>query len=336
MRTIAIITPIFATPENGRLDYFPQTLYSVRAQNLSPSNHIVQIVVDDGSTVDVEGYINELHDPRIRYLRREKNPQELWTASHPLNFGIDYCLSKSGDILTRTEAHNLEAVCFLHSDDLLYWNSIEERYRGLGVGFVHTEIAFFNNKRRVLLVRRGIDAKDQGHRNLAAEYNFLFNGHTVMWQLKFLQYVKDFVGRKYEQSGVFDPMLRLGEDLDVFLSSTEAAIEGEYSVDYVAAVSVLYRFHRQSISGDDNNPQSIREQAGRLYRKHFAQQIENSRVGFLTRVKVDPFWFWFTYLAPELKEKFAQVKYNLKGKTFRLKQPKVIKSLEQYLSEIIQ
>ena len=56
MSTVALVTPVYATSDNGRLKLLEQTLRSAADQKYSNCN-LVLLVVDDGSTVDVNGLI---------------------------------------------------------------------------------------------------------------------------------------------------------------------------------------------------------------------------------------------------------------------------------------
>ena len=140
MATVAVVTPIYATPENGRLELFRHTLRSVQQQT---HHNVVYLVVDDGSTADVPNFLNEYRDSRVRYVRREKLPTDLRTPSNALNLGIDYCLDRNSDIMTHEEAATLAAVTYLHSDDLLTKDSVKQRLRRLPDGFIHSDMALF-------------------------------------------------------------------------------------------------------------------------------------------------------------------------------------------------
>lgn len=327
MATVAVITPIYATSENKRLELFEYTLRSVLRQNSSNCG-IVHVVVDDGSTVDVEGLLKEHGDGRTRYVRRERSPDDLKTASNALNMGIDYCLERSGDVFTKEEADNLYGITFVHSDDLLARNSVEVRLETLSNGFVYTDMGLLNKKGKVIGVRSG-DTLDKMN---ASQFNiFLFNYHTVMWKYDFLQYLKDFVGAKYEQPGVFDPQLYFGEDTDMVLSSIEAAAHRNYEALYLNEVSVLYRVHEQSISGESLDSLSLNAQHKRIYQKHFKGEIKNSKLELLAMLQADPPWSWFIFLSKDVKIKLKPIKYYVKGLTFKFQHPLLVRSLEQQL-----
>src|SRR3989338_8767965 len=245
MATVAIVTPVYATYQNRRIDLLYQTIRSVIDQQCYART--VHIIVDDSSTVDIQSLLKQFKQPQIRYVRREVLPTDFRTASNPLNYGIDLCKTGEDGLLTKEEAESLQGITYIHSDDILTPDSVEIRFRHLGNGFVHTRMAFFTNDRAIRYIRNGKDAKNPDNINWAAGYNFIFNAHTIMWRPQFLQYLKVFVKRKFNQDGIFDPFIADGEDLDMFLSSARAAIEGEFDVRYINEVTVWYRNHQQSM-----------------------------------------------------------------------------------------
>lgn len=68
MDTTVVITPVYLTEQNGRLELLQETLRSVGRQHAP----YVHLVVDDGSPADVESLLHEQHNPNLRYIRREK------------------------------------------------------------------------------------------------------------------------------------------------------------------------------------------------------------------------------------------------------------------------
>jgi|TARA_Y100000310_G_scaffold345855_1_gene471513 glycosyltransferase involved in cell wall biosynthesis len=300
MPTVAIVTPVYATPENDRLKYFRHTVNSVLRQN---HRNIVHIVVDDGSTVDVASFLQDYHDPRIRYLKREKSVDDLRTASNALNMGIDYCLVKDGNIFAANETRDLTAVTFVHSDDLLTEDSIAMRVSGLPSGFIFTDMGQFNNGGRRIQIKKG-SAKSVGDRTYALRNPMAFNHHTIMWNLPFLHYLKEFVARKYDQQGVFDSKLFHGEDRDMSLSSSEAAIEGGFEVAYVPLISVMYRQHSLSISGEVD-PEQLAIQHDLNSMKHFGSPQQDRS---LERMLSNLPWSLGAFLPKEIKQRIRPIK----------------------------
>lgn len=330
MRTVAVVTPIYATPENGRLELLHQTLMSIVHQQ--DSNYsLVYLVVDDGSTSDVEGFLKSYNDSRIRYIRRERSPSDLKTASNALNLGIDLCLTRDSSIFTMNESDDLYSIAFLHSDDLLTKDSIKTRLEYLGEGFVHTDMAFFNNKGNVIRVKKWKAESDKEY-ILAVGTHILFNHHTIMWELGFLRYLKDFVAREYEQPGVFDPLLSHGEDRDMSLSSAEAAIEGNYEIRHISAVSVFYRCHQNSITGESAEPDYLRAQRDRIFQKHFGwTQPKRLIPDLLVRLQADPPWSWGTFLPEGAKRRLRPVRNYVRGLRSENLYPRLSMELQESL-----
>lgn len=102
MPTITTVIPVYATPQNGRLDYLAYTIRSGLRQQTHST--LVFLVVDDGSTADVEAAVKEFKDSRLRYLKRERKSDDLPTPSNPLNYGIESLLQQKSEVLTMSES----------------------------------------------------------------------------------------------------------------------------------------------------------------------------------------------------------------------------------------
>ena len=265
--TVAIVVPVYATTENHRFDYLYQTLKSVQKQT---HKDLVCVVVDDGSTDDVEAFVRDQRYNRLRYVRRERDPSDLKTASNALNFGLNLCLTGSGDVLTSKEARNLSALAYLHSDDMLTLDSIEQRLSALSdsVAFVHTNFALIDPNNRLLSVSRWPERNGDYIRNI-----FLggFGHHTTMWTIEFAQILMRYVSDTYGQSGIFDPRLSHGEDRDVSLSGAEAANRASRAIVYIPKMTYLYRQHPDSISGDKVSQEYRQSQTKLINSKHFSK-----------------------------------------------------------------
>ncbi len=334
MATAAVISPVYATPQNERLKLFDHTVRSFIRQRTDALN-LVHVVVDDGSSSDVEGFLREYHDSRIRYIRRDKSPSDLRTASNALNLGIDCCLAGSGDVFTRSEASDLYAIAFLHSDDLLPKDSVQKRIwkMGNGTGFVHTDMAFLDETGEVIGIRGWKGGNGEKYLSSVGNHR-LFNHHTIMWGTGFLRYLKDFVAAKYGQEGVFDPNLSHGEDRDMSLSSMEAALEGGYKPSYGSFVSVFYRCHPKSITGEPVDAKFAREQKDRVFKKHFGRPEPTQSVRYLLyRMGSDPPYSTLTFLPEGIKRKLRPVRDRVRGWTMRHLHPGLLRDLEECLYE---
>lgn len=270
---IAIITPIYATPENERLELFRYTMRSVYRQN--SDFNIIYLIIDDGSTSDVDEFIRETKEiiessgrtksreaknPKIqiRYAKRDRKPEEVKTPSYARNFGIELLLR--GEVLTEEEK-SLYGITFLDSDDLLPTNGINVRAEGLKKGFTRSDIAISNKKGKVLNVIKG--SKD----------GFPRNHLTLFFEVDFLCYLKDYVGDKYGQDGIFAPY-SFGEDLDAHLSAIEAARERGFEIQYNPKVSLYYIKHSKSIT-EDYMPKNCKEEICRILEKHKIPKSKN-------------------------------------------------------------
>ena len=322
MGIVAVVTPIYATPENGRLELFRYTLKSVLRQ----CPDVVHVVVDDGSQEDVEYFLREHGNSSVRYLKRERQASDLKTASNALNLGIDNCIAKNSDVLSSRETRDLAAVTFLHSDDVLTRDSIEKRLLGLKDGFVFTEMAFSDKNGLVYCVRNGLEYLQD--KTYVSRNPVPFNKHTLMWNTQFLRYLKEYSERRYEQFGVFDSHLFFGEDLDVVLSSFEAAIEGNFEIDYLPFASVIYRNHPNSISGETHRA-AIEEQSNIISIKHFGQPGKLSKNPLHGRFWRDFPWTIGASLPEPIKARIRPIRNLVQHVRFHMSNPQLCRTLEE-------
>lgn len=261
MATAAVVIPVYATPENHRLDLLAHTIRSVELQT-HPG--VVPIVVDDGSLVNVESSMRECGFTGARYVRRTRSPSDLKTASNALNLGIDLCLARSGDVFSREEASTLAAVGYLHSDDLLPPWSVKKRLAALTLSdaFVYADLMYIDSSNRSIGVRRWAG-------KLGWDMLDCFPHHTVLWPVDFAQQLKDYTNRHYGQKGIFDARLTHGEDRDVTASSVELALLNGETIRHVPSVAYLYRCHTLSITGDNVPVRYADSQRRLIDEKHF-------------------------------------------------------------------
>ena len=174
-----MVVPVYATEDNGRLDFLGQTLNSVERQT---HHGTVGVVVDDGSSVDVQGFMIERGYKKSRYVRRERQPEDLKTASNAINVGLNLSLARSGDVFTSKEREELVAIGLVHSDDLVPYASVEKRLAQLGGtdSFVFGNVASIDSSERFLGA-----SKWEG--NLPLLQGAYFPNHTIIWTLPFLQ-----------------------------------------------------------------------------------------------------------------------------------------------------
>ncbi|MEM5868599.1 MAG: glycosyltransferase family A protein [Candidatus Aenigmatarchaeota archaeon] len=293
---VAIITPIYATPENGRLELFRYTISSVAGQ--TSDFPLIHVVVDDGSSSDVKYFIREFEDSirqknnniKIRYVKRDRKPEEICTPSYARNLGIELILR--GEILTREEKNNIYGITFLDSDDLLPKEGINTRAKGLKKGFTRSDIAICNRKGKVLSIIK------------ASKDGFPRNHLTLFFDIDFLRYLKDYVGEKYGQDGIFAPY-SFGEDLDAHLSAVEAARYGGFEINYIPKVSLYYVKHSKSIT-NDYMPSNCKEEISKIFEKHKIQESKN------LEAFIKPFLpKKIRKIAKEVRDRFNNIKFNL-------------------------
>lgn len=280
MATVAVVIPVYATPENSRLEFLGQTLRSVQLQT---HRDLVALVVDDGSPVNVECFIRESGYSAVRYIRRARSQADLKTASNALNFGIGLCLERSPDVFSRAEAGNLVAITYLHSDDLLPPESVAHRLSALkpGAAFVYADVIYVNAVNKPLGVKR---SKWQGKCAYSPDLFHGFPHHTVMWAAEFANLLKSYVAERYGQDGIFDSRLSYGEDRDVSISSVEAAMKHGQAMIHLPEVAYAYRQHVQSISGEKASMEYIKIQRRLINAKHFSSH-EMTRLRLLALLR---------------------------------------------------
>ncbi|MEM7816750.1 MAG: glycosyltransferase family A protein [Candidatus Aenigmatarchaeota archaeon] len=309
---LAVITPIYATPENKRLEIFRYTINSVINQD--SDFDIIYLIVDDGSSSDVKYFIREFEDSikqknnntKIRYVKRDRKPEEICTPSYARNLGIDLILR--GEILTREENNNIYGITFLDSDDVLPRKGIEIRTEGLKKGFTRSDIAICNRKGKVLSVIK------------ASKDGFPRNHLTLFFDIDFLRYLKDYVGEKYGQDGIF-ASYSFGEDLDAHLSAVEAARYGGFEINYNPEISLYYVKHSKSIT-NDYMPNNCKEEISRILEKHKIQESKNLKT-FLKPFIPNK----LRKRARNLRDRFNNLKFNLLYSDLKYELEKELKDL---------
>lgn len=331
MATVAVVIPVYATPENHRLDFLGQTLRSVQRQTY---RDLVAVVVDDGSPADVAGFVQAQHMGNVRYVRRARSPADLRTASNALNFGINLCLEKDAGVFTRHEAGDFGAIAYLHSDDLLTAESVQERLAALnqGAAFVYSDMIYIDTSN----VPTGVN---RWKGKCGSNTLFGFPHHTVMWSIVFAQLLRAHVAEKYEQNGIFDSRLSYGEDRDVSISSVEAAMTEGKAVHYLPEITYAYRQHALSISGDHAGEDYIRRQRELIDTKHFSpQEMKRLRLQRIlaraTRATSDLPWSLGYSLPESVKQHLRPIKDFVKREkvvTAAQLSPDEMRSLEKLL-----
>ena len=304
--TVAVITPVYATPENGRLGLLRKTMESVRGQTAP----YVHLIVDDGSPINVKEVIDGQHNPNVKYMQRERKSDDQKTSANAINAGIEQCLSNEGSVLTPKETSAIKAITYLHSDDLYTPNSLQSRMDHLGNnGMVYTDIACVENNKVSRVV---IGGEEDASSLLKPEKLFQFPHHTAMWRRDFLQYTRDYATRFWGQKGVFDPSLRCAEDFDATISFLQAAGEGDYGIRYVPEFSVLYRSHDAAMHTSTGTLERF-DQLNGIFSKHFGDMYNMADV-ISMRLGADLPWSLLTFLPEKMKDKLRPIKNRIKRK----------------------
>ncbi len=238
MVTVALITPVYATLENQRVVFLKEALESLVNQSFAGW---IDVVVDDGSTVDVKGIVNEFSDKRIVYLRREHEPSERRGPSNARNLGIDAVL--------HPERHSLDLpldiqfFSFFDSDDLLTANSLESRLSAFSerIGVVYSNYSFFYNG-RIIKQKAPVKKNDPKELHDALIFSpYCTTFQSSVWRRSVVELA--------EKGGLFDEDMAFAEDTDAELYLLEAANALGLEAAFSSSYCLFYRKHRWSITG---------------------------------------------------------------------------------------
>ncbi|MBS3119792.1 glycosyltransferase family 2 protein [Candidatus Woesearchaeota archaeon] len=212
--TVGIITPVYAA-KKSYLRYLEDAIESVPNQGAD----IIHIVVDDGSPTDVASWFHQtISDPRIRYLRRERAPSDIRTASNARNLGLQALLDPIYGAVSPQESAEIKYVAFLDADDRLTPMSIDLRVSAFTpqTAFVYGMFIYVNS------ITGSQDIRGRAFRNepatgLNPDPPLLW---TAMFRRDFLVSLRESRNRLYGHD-LFDPSMTVGEDIDVMLSAFE-------------------------------------------------------------------------------------------------------------------
>ena len=175
------------TTSYNRRHILPTTIQSVFSQEFKNFEYII---VDDGSTDGTDEYIAKVNDPRIRYIKLEKNQER----GYARNRGIEMAKGRY--------------VTILDSDDIIFPNHLSEANR-----FIENnpDIAFFANTYEI--VQKNEDLRKKVH---YPNKNFIKN----ICKTNSLAPVSIFILTKVAQQNPFDEDYNfiLAEDLYVWLN----------------------------------------------------------------------------------------------------------------------
>lgn len=247
----AVVIPVRCASAR-RLAYFKACLASAAGQSLSA----YCLVVDDGSPMasEVEQAVLSREWPiPPRYVRRAKPPLEAPTSAGALNLGFALALDEG--------PRSIEALCYLHSDDLLPRRSVEARLTAaISEGFAWG---------RTLVLRERDSTLNLWHEDYVDSTRMRpeFTHHSAMWSRQVLEAALRYSERRYGAIGVFDPGLASYEDWEASIMIAEClnglSIQGTFVDEYV----YYYREQSEGIAGQTPGP-IARAAARSLLDKH--------------------------------------------------------------------
>lgn len=252
----------------------------------------IGIIVDDGSEVNVESIAREVGSD-FRYLRREKEKEDLPTSSNAMNLGTNTILDRPFECFSSCELKNLAGVSYLHSDDRLFPFSMGLKVsKGTYFPFIYSDIQYDGPEGELRCLVNGSLYKKR-------VYTY-FPHHTSYWELSFLRNLRDYCTEIYDTEGIFDSNLGAAEDWDVTISTFEfLKLEG-LKPHYVPEVTYRYREHNDSISSNLNS--AVRMKYNNViinkHNFHFLDKI-TQRMGPMF---LDLPWSLATYLPEEVKD----------------------------------
>jgi glycosyltransferase involved in cell wall biosynthesis len=179
------------------------------------------IIVDDGSTDNTKEVVESFKNPRIRYIYQE-------------NQGV------SGAMNTGIIASKAYYIAWLASDNVMLKDSLEKCVDFMEqhpeVGFCHGLAYFMDEKGRLMWWKKARGGKKSCVRDGKEQIlRLLFRGDTSA----------SLICRHcFDEVGLFNPELRVGEDIDMWLRLCR-----KYSVGYIAEPLGIARIHTKSITG---------------------------------------------------------------------------------------
>lgn len=99
---VSVLTFVYCTKENKRLEMLKECIESVRKQNFPSYEHII---IDDGSLIDLRKEIKEMNNTHLKYYFKEHTG--IINSTEPLNYGLKVAQG--------------EYLIILASDDLQLW-----------------------------------------------------------------------------------------------------------------------------------------------------------------------------------------------------------------------
>jgi glycosyltransferase involved in cell wall biosynthesis len=225
------------------------------------------IVVDDGSTDNTREVIDSYIDPHIRYIYQENQG-----VSGAMNTGI--LVSKA------------KYIAWLASDNVMLEESLQKQVDFMEqhpeIGFCYSQAYFMDEKGRPIWWRKARGDKKSCVRDGKEEImRLLFRGGSGPNMI--CRYC-------FDEVGLFDTSLRVGEDIDMCLR-----LSRKYSAGYIAEPMGKARIHSKSITGQ----KTLEELEGtqKAFVQHALQGLESEPDYRFLRRKA--YFGLYCYLAEE-------------------------------------
>jgi glycosyltransferase involved in cell wall biosynthesis len=245
---LAVVTPVYATKQNRRFDYFQNTAGSVLAQTAD----FQWIVVDDGSPDQrPREFLQDLHDPRIKLLTRRRQPGDLRTASNALNLGFNHAVKET----------LCDCFCYVHSDDLLPKDSLSRRMAALdSCGMLYGKICVFSSE---YTISKSSFENPLDTKNMKSG----FPHHTSTWSRQFLE---EMLAKR---GGVlFDPNFSYGEDLDVTCCARRVLESTDLRLGFLDKVVYIWVGNPKNISAETPNKERRRQRKAILAKNGYSEE----------------------------------------------------------------
>ena len=253
---LAIVTPFYSREGDQRLDYFrgytlPSTLQQMCAKGF------YWFVVDDGSdNREAIAFLKELDREvaNAAVLWRERQPEDLATASNALNHGINHVL----------EHTDCTKAAYLHSDDRFLPESLELRASILDQGYdmVYGRLATLREDGSVEM--KPLPDIDHNSPEIMSGY---FPHWTSMWTTDMVRRLIEKRGELFGTEAMFDKDTYFGEDLGVTLLSRGLIANEGYKLGFVDTPLYLLVESQDSITSSTRELK-LRRQVRGVYQRH--------------------------------------------------------------------
>lgn len=221
-----VVIPVYNVPELNRFGFLPNTVESLRRQNVDFCCYIV----DHGSTErQTLEYLESIGDERFVVEKIERQAADS-TPARPINHGFN-CLWERG----------VDAFCYLHSDDVFMADSLVNRLLLLADhDMVYGEVAYVKDGQAF---PKKIETYGYSH-NSPDIMGTTFSHHTSMWSRKMMERMRAIRGKQ-----LINPEFISNEDFDLTLLSRRLLMDNEdLSLGYLDKLVYLWFIHPGNIS----------------------------------------------------------------------------------------